>query len=90
MSVRQGLVYIGVLDDLFEDDDSTEEYVKYGQLINELTRGGLKVPTDSLVYFTYFCYMAFVLPHAVQPTCQKNYIELKSIDILAGFSQIFS
>ena len=26
------------LHDLLEDDDSTEEYVKYGQLINELTR----------------------------------------------------
>ena len=62
-------------DVIFEDNDSTEEYVKYGQLINELTRGELKVPTDSLVYFTYFIYMSFVLQHADQSTCQKNYIE---------------
>ena len=46
MSVCQGLVYIcvydmqqlPVLDDLLEDDNSTEEHVKYGQLIHELTR----------------------------------------------------
>ena len=92
-----------VLDDLLEDDDSIEEYVKYGQLINEQTKGGLKVPTNPPEYFTYFCYMAFVLQHEFQPTCQKNYIEFfveinrytevlprNNKNRIAGFSQIFS
>ena len=82
MSVRQGLIYISgyvlhqlpVLNDLLDEEDSKDEYNKYGQMISELNRGGLKIRKDCLVFFTYYCYIAFVLQQEIQCTCQKNYI----------------
>ena len=56
-----------MLGDLFEDHDSTEEYLKYGQLIRT------KRPNrfSGILYLL----LAFVLQHEIQPTRQKNYIE---------------
>ena len=69
ISVRQGLIYIvtkelPVLNELLEDDDTINKYTNYGQMIAEGNRGGLSIPRDSEVYFTYYCYIAF----ALQPT----------------------
>ena len=50
------------------------EYTNYGQMIAEVNRGGLSIPRDSVVYFTYYCYIAFTLQQESHPTCQKNYI----------------
>ena len=82
-STRQGLVYIAGcvsrklfdLSNQLEEEDTTDEYSKHGQMISEQNRGGLSIPRDRLVFFTYYCYIAFALQQQLNMTCQKNYIE---------------
>ena len=82
-TVRQGLLYISgyvahKLPDLsnqLEEDDTIDEYLKHGQLIDEQNRGGLSIPRDGLVQFTYYCYIAFIIQQDLDQTCQKTYID---------------
>ena len=77
-----GLVYIAgyvlmkaqTLEAFLGENDTNEEFEKYGDLIKEENRGGLTIPRDRIVYFTYYCYIAFYLQQEREPTCQKNYV----------------
>ena len=59
--VKLTLVYIaGYIvrnDELF--DDSLIYWKKYGVFINELNRGGLQIPNDSVCQWTFFAYISF-------------------------------
>ena len=61
---KQALVYISgyiTKSCCLELDDTKEEMKSFGQLIAELNRGGLVEPVDSLVYYSYYCYLAYVM-----------------------------
>ena len=83
LTVRQGLLFITGyvtrklpnLSNQLEEEDTTDEYLKYGQLIEQQNRGGLSIPRDRLVFFTYYCYVAFFLQQDLEQTCQKTYID---------------
>ena len=60
---KQALVYISgyiTKSCCLELDDTKEEMKSFGQLIAELNRG-LVEPVDSLVYYFYYCYLAYVM-----------------------------
>ena len=44
-------------------------------MISGQNRGGLKIPKDSVVFFKYYCYIAFALQQDIQTTCQNKYID---------------
>ena len=62
------------LREALEAMDTTDQYEQYGGLIENFNRGGLKEPTDSLVYFTLYCYPCFVIQQGVQPLCKAAYV----------------
>lgn len=62
------------LHEILEAADTTDQCEQYGGLIEKLNRGGLKEPTDSLVYFTLYCYLCFVIQQDVQPLCKAAYV----------------
>lgn len=89
---KQGLVYVAgyvlhKLPKLQTIDDTSEQMALYGSLIKEGSFGGLKEPGDSLVYFVYFCYIAFLLIIEHHKVCQKGFIKVFS-DINANMKLI--
>ena len=40
-------------------DDTTNYYQKYGDYLNSLNRGGLQISTDTLVQWSFFCFLFF-------------------------------
>ena len=49
-------------------DDTTNYYQKYGDYLNSLNRGGLQIPTDTLVQWSLFCFLFF--QGATGPLCR--------------------
>lgn len=49
--------YVTRNDPAEEDSATYFYYEKYGSYLDEMTRGGLKVPTDSAVQWTIFCFI---------------------------------
>ena len=83
LTVRQALIFIAGyvtnqlpnLSNQLEEEDTVEEYVKYGQFTEQQNRGGLSIPRDRLSFFAYYCYIAFYLQQEIQGTCQKRYLD---------------
>ena len=70
---KQALVYIsGYITKSYclELDDTKEEMKNFGQLIAELNRGRLVEPVDSLVYYSYYCYLAYVMYYKQDQFCR--------------------
>ena len=53
-----------------QDDDTTFYLHNYGKYLNEMDRGGLTKPFDSIVQWTCFCYIFFTQTNNI--TCRKN------------------
>ena len=43
--------------------------------MEEQDRGGLTVPRDRLVLFSYYCYIAFCIQQNIAGTCHKKYMD---------------
>jgi hypothetical protein len=79
---KQGLTYIAgyiclkmqKLHEYLQCNDTYEMYLKYGEFTDNFSRGKLKEPSDSLVYFVFYCYYIFIM--YANSLCKKAYIEI--------------
>ena len=62
--IKQKLVYIaGYLMKNYTYDHSEitfDYYLKYGDYLNEMNRGALKIPDDEIVQWVFLCYVLFI------------------------------
>ena len=64
MDTKMGLVYVAgyIVRNCDEetDCDTYEYFEKYGQYLQDLSRGGLSLPSDNVCQWTFLCYILFV------------------------------
>ena len=84
MDCIMALVYISGY--IMRNDSITEDshfyFEKYGNFLNEMNRGGLKIPGDSMCQWVIFCYIVF---HEVnEKTCRTSLSKIKVLSREVG------
>ena len=87
--VKETLVYIAgyIIHKEMLVDDTFNYFSKFGDFTNEMSRGGLAKPTDTLCQFVFFAYIIF---HEMHSWLFQTYIPSTSRKNMDIFCQIFS
>ena len=68
---KMGLLYVAgyvIRNDMESQDDTFMYHEKYGDFTDNLNRGGLKIPGDSVCQWTFYSYIMF--HEVVNDTCR--------------------